>query len=133
MNENSISRSRFRLRALVVLAGAAILAGCASAPPAPTASLQAARQAIASAERTEAGRFAPGELSEARSKLAAADNAVAQKNMIAAGRLSEESRAGAELASARAAAVKADAVNAEMIRSTETLMDEMQRRSGDSR
>lgn len=121
-----------RLRAAFAGIGAALLVGaCASTPPAPTAQLQAAQQAISNAERTEAGQYAAGELSEARSKLVAANTAVADERMDAAARLAEESRVGAELASAKTAAVKAKAVNAEMKSSTGTLIDEMQRKSGD--
>jgi starvation-inducible outer membrane lipoprotein len=85
--------------------GVLLLAACASTPPAPTANLQAAQQAIAAAERSEAARYAPGELSE--------------------------SRAEAELASAKTSAAKANAVNDEMKRSNGTLVDEMKRGAGD--
>jgi outer membrane protein OmpA-like peptidoglycan-associated protein len=47
-----------------------MLAGCASTPPAPAASLQAAKQAISNAEGAEAGRYAAGELGEARTREA---------------------------------------------------------------
>src|SRR3954471_21145864 len=97
-----------------------LLAGCASTPP-PTAQLQAAQQAIASAERTEAGRFAAVELGNARTKLASADQAVAEKKMLAAAQFADESRAEAELASAKTANAKAAAVNDEMKRSTNVL------------
>ena len=108
-----------------------LAASCASTPPAPTASLQAAQLAISNAERTDASRYASGELGEARTKLASADTAVKEQRMIMAERFAEESRAEAELASARTAAVKAKAVNDEMTRSTDTLVEEMQRGSGD--
>src|SRR4051794_25988365 len=106
--------------------------GCASAPP-PTAQLQAAQQAIASAERTEAGRFAAAELGSARTKLASADQAVSEKKMVAAAQFADESRADAELASAKTANAKAAAVNEEMKRSTVVLVDEMQRSTGDKK
>ena len=112
-------------------AGVLLLSACASTPPPPTASLQAAHQAIASAEQAEAGRYAAGELSEARTKLASADNAVTAQKMTVAARLADESRAEAEFAAAKTADVKAKAVNAEMTRSTGTLVEEMQRNSGD--
>ena len=108
-----------------------LAASCASTPPAPTASLQAAQLAISNAERTDASRYAPGELGEARTKLASADTAVKEQRMIMAERFAEESRAEAELASAKTADVKANAVNHEMTRSTDTLVEEMQRGSGD--
>jgi hypothetical protein len=108
-----------------------ILTACASTPPAPTASLDAAKQAISNAERADAGRYAAGELGAARTRLASADAAVTERNMILAERFADESRAEAELASAKTAATKANAVNTEMKRSTGTLIEEMQRSSGD--
>ena len=114
------------------LTGVLILAAaCASTPPAPTASLQAAQRAISNAEQTEAGRYAPGELSEARTKLASADTAVKEQRMTMAEQFADESRVEAELASAKTADVKARAVNEEMTRSNGTLIEEMQRNSGD--
>jgi hypothetical protein len=108
-----------------------LLAACASTPPAPTASLQAAKQAISEAERADASRYAPEEIGDARNKLAFADTAVSERKMIIADRLAQESRAAAELASARTTAAKASAVNAEMKNSTGTLIEEMQRSAGD--
>jgi hypothetical protein len=119
------------LRAATGLAGLIMLSACASTPPAPTAQLQAAQQAISSAERADASRHAAGDLGEARAKLASANTAVQAEEMVAAGRLADESRVSAELATARTASVKAKNVNDEMERSTDTLVDEMQRNSGD--
>ena len=53
--------------------------------------------------------------------------------MVAAARLADESRVEAELAAARTAFVKARIVNDEMQRSTGTLIDEMQRKSGEAK
>jgi hypothetical protein len=108
-----------------------ILAACASTPPPPTASLQAAHDAISNAERAEAGRYAAAELGEARTKLASADTAVTEKRMTMADHFAQESRVEANLASARTADIKAKAVNEEMMRSNGTLIEEMQRNSGD--
>jgi hypothetical protein len=113
------------------ITGVLVLAGCASTPPVPTAKLQAAQQAIAAAERSEASRYAPGELSEAHTKLAAADTAVTERKMVVAEHFADQSRAEAELASAKTSAAKANAVNDEMKRSNSTLVDEMKRGSGD--
>jgi hypothetical protein len=131
MNATSRTYRYSRLRIPLALTGVLTLGACASAPP-PTASLQAAHQAISDADRAEAGRYASAELGEARAKLASANDAVAEKKMTTAERLSDESRAEAELASAKTANVKANAVNDEMKRSTGTLIDEMQRHSGES-
>ena len=118
--------SRTRPGLAVAVCGAFLLAGCASTPE-PTAEMQAAQQAIADAERAEATQHAAGELSQARTKLASANTAVQDKEMDEAKRLAEQARVDAELASARTAAVKAKAVNEEMKRSTQTLMEEMGR------
>jgi hypothetical protein len=131
MIELSQARRGSRLRIAVGLIGMLMLAACASTPPAPTASLDAAKQAISSAERADAGRYAAGELNEARIKLAAADAAVTEQRMVMAERFAEGSRAEADLATAKTAAAKANAVNDEMRRSTGTLVEEMQRSSGD--
>jgi len=118
-------------RALLCTAAAftSVLLACASTPP-PTASLQLAKQAIASAEQNEAGRYAPGELAEARNQLASAETAFTDNKMITAKQLAEESAAAAEFASAKAADAKANAINDEMKQSTATLIQEMQRNAG---
>ena len=117
--------------ALTILAGAIMIAGCASSPPAPTAQIEAARKAIASAEQAEAGNHAGTELAQARTKLASANAAVQQEEMIAAAQLADQSRAEAELALAKTAAVKAQAVNDDMNSSNSALVDEMQRTTGE--
>jgi PBP1b-binding outer membrane lipoprotein LpoB len=122
--------NRFHL--ILVPAALVLLAGCASTPPAPSANLQAAQQAIVNAERLDAGVHAAAELSEARGKLAAAQRAVSAEEMITAQMLADEARVGADLAAARTGAVKAKAVNEDMKRGTATLVDEMQRQSGGS-
>jgi hypothetical protein len=127
---NSIRRSRRSLGTLLGLGGALLLAACASTPPVPTVALSSARQAIAVADQTRVADAASPELSEARDKLAAAQTAVQDKRMADAERLAVESRADAELATAQAQRSKEHAVNDEMIHSTETLSQEMQRASG---
>jgi hypothetical protein len=113
------------------LGTALLLTACASAPE-PTAQLQAAQQAISDAERAEANRHAANDLSDARNKLTAAHAAVETKDMEQAARLADEARVDAELASARTAAMKAQAVNEEMRRGSEALQQEIQRNTGDS-
>ena len=121
-------RLRIALPALLVFAAAA----SAGTPP-PATNLQAAQHAIANAERVDAASLAAVELGEARAKLSAAEKAVAAKEMVAGAQLADEARADAELAAARAGAAKANTVNAEIKRSTATLVEEMQRKTGDSK
>jgi hypothetical protein len=123
--------TRLRIAAsLLLMVG---VGACASTPPAPTANLQAARLAIAAAERADAGRFAAEELNASRSSLVSAESAVTDEKMVIAARLADLSRAGAELATAKTESVKAIAVNDEMKRSTGTLIEEMQRSAGDKK
>jgi len=102
-------------------------------PPVPTTNLQAAQLAIANAERVDAATHAGVELGEARGKLAAAQRAVEEKEMVEAQRFADEARVVAELAAAKAGAAKAIAVNKDIERSTATLIDEMQRKTGETR
>ncbi len=125
----TVFRRRLRIALpMLLLASAAF----ASAPP-PVTNLQAAQQAIANAERVDAASLAPVELGDARAKLSAAEKAVAEKEMVAGAQFADQARADAELAAARAGATKANTVNAEIKRSTATLVEEMQRKTGDSK
>ncbi|MCJ7593038.1 MAG: DUF4398 domain-containing protein [Woeseiaceae bacterium] len=108
-----------------------LVAGCASAPTAPTASLNDAKLAIRSAEKDDASHFAAAELDKARQKLILADKAVVAEDMILADRYAQESTVTAQLASAKTEATKAEAINQEMLRSAEALIEEMQR-AGDT-
>jgi hypothetical protein len=53
--------------------------------------------------------------------------------MVFAAQFADEARAEAELAAARSGAAKAEAVNKDMKHSTATLIEEMQRKTGDTR
>lgn len=112
------------------LAAALLFSACATTPPEPTVAMKAAEQAIATADQARIADSASPELNEARQKLTAAQTAVQEKRMTDAERLALESRADAELATAKAEAMKAQTVNNEMKRSTEQLTEEMQRNSG---
>ena len=112
------------------LVGVLALAACSSAPKPPTEALQAAEQAIETAEQARVADYASPELGEARDKLTAARMAVQEEEMEQGQRLAEQSRAAAELALARAQASKANVVNDEMKKSTSTIKQEMQRNPG---
>jgi hypothetical protein len=107
-----------------------LLGACATTPPEPTLAMQAAKQAIATADRARIADQASPELHEARDKLAAAQDAIQEKRMVQAERLAQESRVDAELASATIDTAKAKAVNDDMVRSAATLHQEMQREPG---
>jgi len=132
---NNLSRANPSPRRFVaagLLGTLMLIAACASAPPAPDSAMDAAKVAISNAEKADASHYAGAELGEARQKLALADSAVGQKNMILAERFADESRVQAELASARTAAAKATAVNKEMERGADALTEELQR-AGESK
>jgi len=134
-------RTAFRYRsgrracaAAGLMATALLIGACASAPVAPTSSLDAARTAIANAERANAGSFAAAELDVARQKLIRADRAAGentQKSMALADRLAQEARVEAELAAARTESAKAAAVNRELSLGADALTDEL-KRAGDN-
>jgi hypothetical protein len=130
MNSSSTKARSARRRLWIAIPALLAVSAAFAAKPAPETNLQSAQQAIANAERVDAGTHAGVELGEARGKLSAALQAVADKKMIIAARLADEARVGAELAAAKAGAVKAKAVNEDIKRSTATLVDEMQRKTG---
>jgi hypothetical protein len=115
-------------RALATLMAAALIAGCAGrAHEPPEAGLQAAEQAISSAEQVGAAEHAQLELRAAREKLSEAERAAQERDMRRAEMLAEEARITAELAAARADANKAAEVNEELERSIAALRDEAER------
>ncbi len=117
-----------RLLAVAACAATMLLIGaCASAPPSPTAALTEAKSAIQAAERDDASHFAAAELDKARQKLILANKAVVAEDMILAERFAQEATVTANLAAAKTAATKAVAINEEMGRGTEALLEEMQR------
>lgn len=132
MKNQFFRRQKTPLGMVCVLA-VALASACASTPPAPLASLQAAQQAITTAEGVNAGGSAPGELAEARRKLQEANAAVKDGRMVSADRLALQSRASADLAAARTASVKAITVNTEMKAGNAALAEELNRQGGVSR
>jgi hypothetical protein len=117
-------------RLLIATLGLLVLGACASAPVAPTESLNAAARAITTAEQARVADYASLELSQAREKLAAARTAVQKEEMELAKRLADEALVDAELATAKAGEIKAKTVNTDMKQSTETLKQEMNRNTG---
>lgn len=121
-----------RLPVFTALAAAGLLAlaGCATPPEPPTEELQAAESAISNAEQARVADYASAELTMARQKLALANTAARNDQMVQAEYLAVESRTHAEVALARAEELKAKAVNDDMQQSIDTLKQEMQRATG---
>lgn len=124
-NRASISRWA---RDVAILVGITLfLSGCATTPVAPTAALDAARNAIVSAERNDARQYAAADLDEARQQLERAEAAVSKERMADARRYAERAAVAAGLASAKADAAKAAEINRQIRRSAEALEEEMRR------
>lgn len=122
-----------RSHRFLIAGGMLALSACAAAPPAPTAALQAADIAIANADKDGATDYAPLEMRSAHEKIAAARESAAQpddERVMQSRRLADEARADADLASAKAHLAKADAVNQELQKNSDTLRQEIQRGSG---
>lgn len=110
-----------------------MLSACAAAPQPPTDALQAADIAISNAENDHAADYAPLEMRTAHEKLSAAraDSQQPDEQQVMHARpLAEEARADADLASAKAHLAKAEAVNQELQKNSNTLRQELQRGSG---
>ncbi|MEX0943272.1 MAG: DUF4398 domain-containing protein [Pseudomonadales bacterium] len=119
------------------LAGAAgvvslvlLLGACSATPIEPTSSLDAARVAIANAEKADANQYAAAELDNARQKLLLAIESVGidtVESMTTADRLAQEAQLEAELAIARTESKKAAAINKELTMGADALAEEMKR------
>lgn len=124
-----LSPRRLAPRLLAVGIIALFVSACASPPP-PQQALQAAESAIKNAEQARVADYASPELGVARTKLTAANAAVLREEMLLAERLAQQARVEAELALAKSQATKAQVVNDEMRKSTDSLKQEMQRNTG---
>lgn len=123
------ARPHGRAGTVLSLTSVLLLAACASAPTQPAA-VRAAEQAIAAVDQTVRADLSSPELIEAREKLNAARHAAAHGRMGDAERFALESQVNTELASARSEAARARALNEELKRSAQTLMEELQRKPG---
>ncbi len=126
-------KKAFRSYPLLGIGGALALAACAAAPQPPVEALQAADISIANADKDHANDYAPLEMRTAREKIAVAHTAAQkpdEQSVTQARQLADEARADADLASAKARLAKADAVNQELQKNSNTLRQETQRGPG---
>lgn len=91
----------------IAFGAALLLGGCAASQP-PKGELGAARQALSSAEQSNAGEFAPVPLKKAREKLDRAEELADRGESDHARRLAEEAQVDAQLAEATARAERAE-------------------------
>jgi Domain of unknown function (DUF4398) len=115
-------------RMSLLTVGALVLAGCASAPV-PTEQIAVSRAAISQATSAGAGEFAPAELGLARDKMARADAAVAAGEGERALPLAQQAQADAQVAGAKAAAIKARRAADTVLEASRALREEMSRQT----
>lgn len=116
-----------KLISITSLAVAALVAGCASAPP-PVEQMGTGRTAIEEAQRAGAGEHAPIELRDAQQKYAAANGAMGRQDYDQARRLADEAAADARLASTKAQTARTRAAAAEVSKSLDALRNELQKK-----
>jgi hypothetical protein len=120
---------RLSLAGALLLGSLLALAGCASVPP-PEAELSAADLALRSAEQADAAHHAPLEMRQARDQYDEARRAAQEEHNLEARRLAESAEVDAQLAAAKARAVRARAAADEVRESLESLRSEAQRGAG---
>lgn len=126
-------KKAIHLHRFLLAGGVLALAACAAAPQPPTDALQAADIAVTNAENDHAADAAPLEMRTAHEKLTAARADALkpdEQSMTQARQLADEARVDAELASSRARLAKAEGVNQELQKNSNTLRQETQRGSG---
>ena len=105
-----------------------LVAGCATVPP-PNEQVAVAKAAIANAVSAGATATAPAELQAAREKLDQANQAMTAKDYAHARVLAEQAEVDAQLAAAKARAVKAEQAAATTEEQNRVLKEEMMRKS----
>jgi hypothetical protein len=117
---------------IAALAAAAVVAGCASKPARPTEEMTRAQTLVDQAEQGGAQQYASAELTQARQKLQAADDASDKGKTDVAQRLASEATLDAQLAVAKTNAGKAQSAATEVSQSVETLRHEANRGTNNS-
>jgi hypothetical protein len=113
---------------MMLLAGVALLASCASVPP-PTEQMAVSRSALSDAQGAGAYEYAPVEMRSANDKLTQATAAMNEKDYVRARRLAEQAEADARLAAATANSAKAQRALDEVQASIRTLQNEITRQT----
>jgi len=122
MKMTTMSKRISRSAWAVIVAGA--LAGCASAPP-PTEKISLARDAVERALSAQATQFAPLEMKTAQDKLARMEQAIGEKNYVQVSTLAEQIEADANVAEAKAQAVRKQQVLKQAQEGIQVLKQEM--------
>lgn len=111
----------------LALLGLAALTACAGLPP-PTAQLAVSQAAIAHATAATNPAMPSADLALARDKLQRANQALADKDHLAAGRLAQQAQVDALVAESRAETAKARQAAQEVQAAGQALTDELARK-----
>lgn len=107
----------------------ALLVGCSSMKTPATANVAVSKAAVDSAVGAGGAEFAPLEMDSARTKMAAANKAMADKDYKLAATLATEAQADAKLAQAKANNAKAQAAADALQDNLRVLREELDRAS----
>jgi hypothetical protein len=105
----------------------ALLAACAEEGPKPTAQLASARTLVAQADKAQAQRYDAADFQRARDELNGAETASDQRKYNSARTLAESAEVDADVAAARAQAAAADEAARAVKQSNASLYRESQR------
>ncbi|WP_367849416.1 DUF4398 domain-containing protein [Rhodoferax sp. WC2427] len=106
-----------------------LLVGCSSMKTPATANVAVSKAAVDSAVGAGGAEFAPLEMDSARTKMAAANKALANKNYKLAATLANEAEADAKLAQGKANSAKAQAAADALQDNLRVLREELDRAS----
>lgn len=107
----------------------ALLVGCSSMKTPATADVAVSKAAVDSAVGAGGAEFAPLEMESARTKMAAANQAMANKDYKLAARLANEAQVDAKLAQGKANSAKAQAAADALQDNLRVLREELDRAS----
>ena len=115
---------------MLLLTATLALAGCVVESPQPTEELTRARTMVAQADKADAQREAAADLQRAHDELTDAEKANGERKYDEARRYAESAAVDADLATARAGAAAAHRAEHEVAQSNETLREQSDPGSG---
>lgn len=126
--QHPMNRMLGSLTTAAALAGALVLAGCASPQKAPaTADVAVSRNAVENAVSAGAAELAPAEITVAREKMLRANQALAARDYKLARELAIQAQADAKLAQSKANSAKATAASNALNEDLRVLREEVER------
>jgi len=121
--------ARAHPRAWTLLGALVLTLSACAGVPVPTEQMSASNEALARAVSAGSPELAPAEMSSARDKMSRGQAAIDAKDNERALQLAQQAEVDAQLAEARAGAVKARRASEAMLESNRVLRDEMNRKA----